>query len=83
MHYNFFLWPPGHVCICMEFEWPVGPGDGWEKVFSLHPWWRCLWKFLGEAIRCLSYLVMVAASTGVLSLGSEGLVFSFDGQHIP
>ena len=67
----------------MEFEWPVGPGDGWEKVFSLHPWWRCLWKFLGEAIRCLSYLVMVAASTGMLSLGSEGPVFSSDGQHIP
>lgn len=23
-----FLLPSGHVCICMEFEWPVGPGDG-------------------------------------------------------
>ena len=57
--------------------WP----KGWSgESFSFHPWWRRLFGILGKATRCLCYPLMVAAR--VLSLGSEGAIFSLNGLYI-
>ena len=59
--------------------WPKGwLGEG----FSFHPWWRRLFWNLGKGYMLSVLPFDGCCTTGVLSLGSEGAVFSLNGLHV-